>query len=237
MKIAICDDMDIYLYTLHCILVDFFDSMIGQLDIDKFSSGEDLLAKFTAGKYDIIILDMEMKKLNGIQTAHEIRKTDKAVVLAFYTSYCYINTSKYSIGTYTVMKKGQILQQYNSQLMEMFNYLKRNKILSKQLKLNQPIFYTNTNFENILLSDILYFKQYDKEIIINSMTGNQKALNGSIDDIILPDFIRIHDNFYVNTLFVTGQWSNFVILNNGVSIPVQDKYINDLKRYLKSILK
>lgn len=235
MKIAICDDMDMYLEILKGILLDFFDDKVKQIDIYKFSSGEHLLAEFTAGKYDIIILDMMMKELNGIQTAHEIRKADKTVLIAFHTNYDYINTAKYNIGTYTVMKKGQILQQYNSQLMDMFNYLKANQSITKHLKTKKTMFYTNAG--NISVEDILYFKQYYKGVIINTMTDSQKLFGASIDNISLPDFIRTHNKYYVNMVFITGLWEKFVVLKNGEKIPVERKHIEDVKRYLNFILK
>ncbi|MCM1008811.1 MAG: response regulator [Ruminococcus flavefaciens] len=52
-------------------------------EIDEFSSGEELLESFEKGKYDVAILDMYMKKLNGVQTACDI---DNDIIVAFHTS-------------------------------------------------------------------------------------------------------------------------------------------------------
>ena len=42
--------------------------------IDLFSGGEEFLAKFRGGRYDLVFLDIYMEGINGIQTAREIRR-------------------------------------------------------------------------------------------------------------------------------------------------------------------
>ena len=54
--------------------------------IDLFSGGEEFLAKFRGGRYDLVFLDIYMEGINGIQTAREIRRTDKNVRLIFVTT-------------------------------------------------------------------------------------------------------------------------------------------------------
>ncbi len=124
MKIAICDDMEMFLSGLHIILDDFFEKKKMDIEVDEFISGEDLLFGFSSGKYDIIILDIEMKTLNGIETAKAIRKLDDTVIIAYHTSHSDVY-SEYDIGSYLLMKKGQVLMQYYDQLDELLNASKK----------------------------------------------------------------------------------------------------------------
>lgn len=82
MKYAICDDMKRFRDALrekierHC-------SKNGSIpEIEEYSSGEELLEVFAPDKYDAIFLDYEMNELNGLQTAQEIRRTDKNVQIS-----------------------------------------------------------------------------------------------------------------------------------------------------------
>ena len=64
MKIAICDDEQIYIDDIkkH---IDFYSSQNDiDFDIHTFSSGADLLKSNV--KFDIAILDVEMDEMNGI---------------------------------------------------------------------------------------------------------------------------------------------------------------------------
>ena len=54
--------------------------------IECFESGEALLKKFEAGRYEIIFLDIFLGGINGIDTAKEIRRKDKDVRLVFQTT-------------------------------------------------------------------------------------------------------------------------------------------------------
>ena len=52
----------------------------------QFASGEEFLAAFSPGEWDIVFLDILMDQLNGIQTAERIRELDMDVLLIFLTS-------------------------------------------------------------------------------------------------------------------------------------------------------
>lgn len=45
-----------------------------KLRISEFGSGEEFIKDFKKNMYDIIILDIEMKELNGLETAERIRR-------------------------------------------------------------------------------------------------------------------------------------------------------------------
>lgn len=84
MNIAICDDEQVFLRQLHRKIADL---KIPDCQIHEFSSGKELLSSFIKGMYEVIILDVEMPELNGLQTAEKIRQTDKSVIISFLTNY------------------------------------------------------------------------------------------------------------------------------------------------------
>lgn len=223
MRIAICDDMDMFLETLHNILVEFFKNKVGEIVVDEFSSGEDFLETYTAGKYDIIILDIEMKKLNGLETAHEIRKIDKTVVLAFHTSYDCIYASDYKVGQYTLIKKEQPIQQYHRQLEKMFAIH----------KMNNTVFHAD--FGDVQVKNIRYFKKCFRKIIMYTCTGKHEV-SGNLNDIVLPRFIRTHKNYYVNFLFVDRVSDGNIVMTNGEEILISYKYYNNVNECFMSFL-
>ena len=126
MRIAICDDVKIFLVQLKAMLIGYYPYKDVPLEIDEFSSGEELLKVFSADRYDAVILDVEMKAVNGLQTAHEIRKADELVTIAFHTSYNKLNLSDYEIGRYIHMEKGQSNKVYQEQFSELFSCCGRN---------------------------------------------------------------------------------------------------------------
>ena len=88
MNIAICDDEPVFLKQLH----NRIRSMkIPDCEVHEFTSGRDLLSFYVKGMYEVIILDVEMPELNGLETAERIRQIDKSVVLSISLDTFYSN--------------------------------------------------------------------------------------------------------------------------------------------------
>jgi len=72
-KIAICEDDQEQQKYLKNVIDKFKNPYLSEADI--FSSGESLIETYKVeGEYSIILLDMQLDKMNGIETAETIRK-------------------------------------------------------------------------------------------------------------------------------------------------------------------
>ena len=71
--------------------------------------GESLVRKYSDEKFqfDIIFLDIEMKTLNGVETAKKIRNVNKDIIIIFVTGY-----SEYVYEGYDVHAFNYILKPY-----------------------------------------------------------------------------------------------------------------------------
>ena len=84
MRVAFPDDDPNELKILHTYFNDLTDS--STISIDNFSSGEEFLSRFTAGLYDLVVLDIFMGDLTGVDVARKIRETEHNVRLVFCTT-------------------------------------------------------------------------------------------------------------------------------------------------------
>lgn len=80
MNIAIVDDEPVFLKQLHNRLREM---KLPDCEIHEFTSGRDLLSFYVKGMYEVIILDVEMPDLTGLQTAERIRQIDGSVIISF----------------------------------------------------------------------------------------------------------------------------------------------------------
>ena len=80
MRIAICDDEK----NIRELIADKVKKQYPQGDIVFFSSGEELL--LSKEQPDILFLDIQMNGKNGMETARELRKKDKKVIIFFVTA-------------------------------------------------------------------------------------------------------------------------------------------------------
>lgn len=73
-KLIICDDEDHIIQQAKQYLLQVAKELSLELTIDTFLSGEDLLASYQQATSSLIILDIEMKGLDGIATAKLLRE-------------------------------------------------------------------------------------------------------------------------------------------------------------------
>ena len=88
LQIAICDDDTAFSSQIEDIIEAECDEKNIRSDIEVFTDGYYLLKAIKQGSiFNIIFLDIEMKKLDGLATAREIRKIDSTVLIIYISGF------------------------------------------------------------------------------------------------------------------------------------------------------
>lgn len=88
MKIAICDDERMQTQNLTQKLHAFAETRHKHFEIQAYSSAEAFLFAYRENRdVDILFLDIEMGRMNGIELAREIRADNETVQIVFITGY------------------------------------------------------------------------------------------------------------------------------------------------------
>ena len=95
-KIAIVEDEAMYAKQLEEFLHQYEAENHEAFDITIYSDGDQIVNKYKS-QFDIILMDVEMKFMDGMSAAEEIRKMDSEVVIIFIT-----NMAQYAIRGYAV---------------------------------------------------------------------------------------------------------------------------------------
>ena len=103
-KIAIVEDDKNYSQTLQNYIKKFEQEYHVMFQISIFSDGLDIVSDYS-GDFDIILLDIQMKHLDGMKTAQSIRRFDEDVIFIFITS-----TVEFAIQGYLVDALGYLLK-------------------------------------------------------------------------------------------------------------------------------
>ena len=87
-KIAICDDMEEDVKYISSAVNKWAEKENITVDIETFPSAESFLFRYAEQKaFDILLLDVEMPSMNGVELAKRIRKENDAVQIIFITGY------------------------------------------------------------------------------------------------------------------------------------------------------
>ena len=106
LRIAICDDetdaRDALRFQLEKILIEDAEEIVYE-----FSSGTNAASWLAnhPGEIDLLFLDVEMKGLNGMETAEKIRTFDEQILIVFVTGYSDYVFDGYLVGALDYLMK------------------------------------------------------------------------------------------------------------------------------------
>ena len=95
-RIAVVEDEEYYVNQLTGYLNEYQKTEKEELDITVYRDGDAVTAEYKS-QFDIILMDIQMKFVDGMTAAEEIRKMDSEVVIIFIT-----NMTRYAIRGYEV---------------------------------------------------------------------------------------------------------------------------------------
>ena len=149
-KIAICDDEKQQLNILKNIISINLDLRGLDYKIYEFDCGENLLDSLSENTYDIIFSDIEMKILDGIETAKKIRIQDKKSIIIFVTSH-----PDFVFQGYDVKAFNYILKPYNAEKIANILYSALDEL--DHVQDNFFVVELKSGTHKLNLSDTLYF--------------------------------------------------------------------------------
>ena len=231
-SIAICEDDVKQQQVLEALLNEI--GLKESLNLHKFNSGEDLIKSYESGnKYSIVLLDMQLNEMDGIQTAKIIKQFDKNCLFIIITSIMEYAVEGYSIDAYEF-----IMKPVNK---DKFNTVIKNAIKELQSRMNKTyLVKTRERMATIRLSEIRYIESNKNGVIIhtNEQTYNDKDNISSVEKRLKQDgFIRISRYYIVNIYQVKEIGVSKIILVNGEELIYSNKYRDDInKEYLNFMM-
>ena len=85
MKLAIVEDEKIYVERIKSYLERYQNEFGDEICSVWFDDGSEIIENYS-GDYDIILMDIQMKFLDGFSTAKKIRELDQEVIIIFITN-------------------------------------------------------------------------------------------------------------------------------------------------------
>ena len=224
MKIAICDDNMEYINTIE----DYLDKLKpSKIVYDVFMSGEELLNEYekNTADYDAVFLDMEMGKLDGIETANLIRQTDKHVIIVFVTSHKKYMQRSFECMPFRFLMKPVRFPDFKKTYSEL------------QIKLEDSpetfIFLENKKRTRIFCTDIIFFESCAHSMLIHTRDGKvhkiRKTMIELLETIDKSTFVRVHRAFAVNLMHIHQICEMEVIMHHHKEpIPLSKTYKKEL---------
>lgn len=236
-RVAVCDDEPEVAEKINNSIKSFLTDNKCSFTVEKYYSGESLVE--SEKKYDLIFLDIEMKELNGIETAQVIRSEDVDVKIVYITSYTDYWQRAYNVHAFDFISKPFSDEDIHNVLKDFLRIYDVENEKTVQLR-------TADGAAVLKIKDILYFYIKDKEkrkVIVNTSHGeyvsteNLKEIYEKLDS---EEFYKAHKSCIVNLRYVQSMTKNnggSIIMTDGTNIPLAIKKQNEFLYLLSKQLR
>lgn len=178
-----------------------------EFQVSVFYDGSEILEGYEP-KYDVILLDIEMPMVNGMDAAEQIRERDEDVVLMFITNMAAYAIRGYSVGALDFVMKPV---NYYTFSMKMTRALKRvTKKALKPIVLNLPDGIKKIDAKEIYFVEIqnrmLHYHTRDGEIVLRGTLQSAEAMLADYP------FAKCNHWYIVNLMHVSEVKKNIVVV-------------------------
>ncbi len=198
--------------------------------IHVFHDGLDLIR--SSENHDIVFLDIQMGKLDGLETARFIRKINKDTILVFVT-----NMAQFAIKGYEVDALDFILKP-PSMASIVYVMDKAMKRLDGSSAKAQFSLKTSDGTISLSANDITYVEVFDHNLVYHTTRG-EYTVRGRLSDVIeklSPDrFVMCNRSFIVNLRHVTSVTSDYLLIGD-TRISVSKSHRKELMKRFSSFL-
>ncbi|MFP3153190.1 LytTR family DNA-binding domain-containing protein [Lachnospiraceae bacterium ZAX-1] len=215
MKIAICEDEKIHQNTLQGMLKKWAADSRREIDVSIFDNAEALLMLWEDVVFDVLILDIEMKKMSGMELAKTIRRIDGDVIIIFVTSH-----SSYSLEGYEVNPLHYLTKPLQEQ--KFFKVLDKAFAIYLLQGRHGLVINAEAGLQKIPPDTISYIAIYSHDAKVYTSGGLylSRTTIKELSKTLPAHFVNCHRSYIVNMFKVDCVFSDHVIMTDGKEIPV-----------------
>ncbi len=217
-KIAICDDEEIYIKFIVKILEEYFmKNDTYDYQVDTFLNGEEV--KNTDVDYNIYLLDIEMPCVSGIDLKEYIENRGNGGNIVFVSNHDHHMIKLFGKNVHAYIPKQELKHELPATL---------SKIIKKYI--DSEIVYIVGDY--IGVNDIIYISVNKGYCTLHT---RKKKYIYSINLVKLLEFIgskkimKTHRSYAINLNYVEGMDNGNVLLSTGDAISISKKFIKDFK--------
>ena len=213
-RVAICDDEKYMSDTIKTMVSDFFRRKNLKAVITQFSSGEELLKHDKI--IDILFLDIQMKNMDGMETAKKLRRREFKGFLIFITVLKEMVFQAFEVQAYDYLVKPLEERHFNRTMERLFvsmqNANEANLLVQK-----------GSESRIIPFEDIVFGEVIDRKVYLTLLSSEVIDYYDRIENLeakLDSRFFRCHRSFLINLMHLKSFKNGMAYMESGKEIPV-----------------
>ncbi len=224
LKIAICDDEQSQLARMSELVLAWGKREGHVCELHTFVSAEAFLFVYGEDRtFDLLLLDVEMQGISGIELAKRVRKEDSHAEIVFVTSHFEFVYEGYEVDALHYLVKPIDVQKLSQVLTK----------AAEKLSVEPPSLVITCEGETVKLfeTDILYAESFLHYIVIHTRSKEYKIKESisAFAEKLSGDFFRVHRSYVVSLKHIT-RISRTSVTVAGAEIPLSRGKYDDINR-------
>ena len=213
-RIAICDDEKHMSDHIRAMASDFFRKKNREIQLRTFSSGEELLSY--DGQIDILFLDIQMKGMDGIETARKLRDSKFRGFLIFITVLKEMVFQSFEVQAYDYLVKPVEEKQFEKTM---------ERLYASMQNASEDSLLVQKGYEGRIIQkdEIVFCEIIDRKIYLNLASGEVVDYYERIENLetkLGSHFFRCHRSYLINLKHLKGYKNGTACMDNGKEVPV-----------------
>ena len=212
---------------------DFFRKKNREIHFRIFLSGEELLSY--DGQIDILFLDIQMKGMDGLETARKLREGQFRGFLIFITVLKEMVFQSFEVQAYDYLVKPVDEKQFGKTMERLFASMQNN---------NEDSLLVQKGYEGRIIreEEIVFCEIIDRKIYLNLASGEVVDYYERIENLetkLGSHFFRCHRSYLINLKHLKGYKNGTACMDNGKEVPVSrlrsKEFSSVVLQYMKNI--
>lgn len=222
-KIGICDDDGAQREYLRELVLAWAKKMRHLTELRLYAKAEDFLFDYSEEKdFDILLLDIEMPGVSGIELAREVRRGNAAVQIVFITGFYEYFSDGFDVSALHYLIKpvdGAKLNPVLDRAVSNLEGRQRGVLLS-----------TSEGSVKVLLADITYAEAENVYVNVHTLREIYRVRMslGKFMEQLDETFYKVHRSYVVGLKYVKKVTRTEICLVNGDRIPVSRKMYDEI---------
>ncbi len=231
--IAICDDEKQMSDHIRTFVSDFFHKKNREISLRTFLSGEELLNY--DGQIDILFLDIQMKDIDGMETARRLRADKFQGFLIFITVLKEMVFQSFEVQAYDYLVKPVEEKQFERTM---------ERLLASMHSVGEDSLLVQKGYEGRIIrkDEIVFCEIIDRKIYLNLVSGGVLDYYDRIENLetkLGGRFFRCHRSYLINLKHLKGYKNGTAYMDNGKEVPVSRlrsrEFSGVVLQYMKNI--
>lgn len=230
MRILVCDDDIIFVNNIKYYIKKYLDCRGLHYKIDVSNNPCEIMQSDII--YQLVLLNIKMKKIDGISLAKELKKRNSHLVIFFITSLNMYQDDAMDLMPFRFFKKPIEPKRLYAGLDRAIEYIDETYI--------DFYSYFNNSLNKVKINEVVYVERTNRQVILNTVNGSystRESFEYWTNNLQNSFFFKVHKSFIINLHFITNYKYTEVMLENNIRISIATRRQAEFHKFWLDYLK